>query len=110
MLLPATKKARAYLRKTEATKEAQLDDHIYEEAYAEMMRWMLLNWSNMQVSQDHIHPHGASKVAMVRRLKECPPDEELSPEVLGLTTWDDVVAELDVGNKGILVLSDMITL
>ena len=88
---------------------AQLDGVIYDEAYAEMMRWMLVNWSDMQASED-VHPHAILAIVMIRRLKEFQPSEALTPEILGMVTWDDVVAELDVGKKGIDVVCETLFL
>lgn len=79
---------------------------IYNKAYAEMMRWMLVNWGDMQVSSD-VHPHGVLSVVMIRRLKEFLPCEACSLELLGMVTWDDVVAELDINKKGYVLWTDL---
>ena len=84
---PSTRRARAFEKKKKDYREPKMFSNadLYEEAYVEFFRWMVLHM------RDHdgcdLHPRAMMSMAFMRQLRANPPKAPLEPEIFGCNFW-----------------------
>lgn len=100
---PNTPIARAFVQNN--AQKHQSNKSVYEQAYVEMLKWMIANLQDDENSD--IHPGAYISSKFVSKLLSHPPKSPLTPSLFDCFTWDEVIGKIDTGKKGYITVTDM---
>lgn len=85
------------------------NQEVYEKAFAEFCRWFLRHSYSLQshLVQGKYPPQSIPTHALLELLKESPPGEEFSYQVLGLESWEEFALGIDIEAKGYVIKTDI---
>ena len=101
--------SQAYLKKTKWERHVVKNQEVYEKAFAEFCLWFLRHSHSLQSHkvQNKYPPQAIPTHALLELLKESPPGEGFSYQVLGLESWEDFAHGIDIGAKGYFTKTDI---